>query len=1176
MTRRVLCAVLAAIMIVCLLPLHTMEAHATSTMKASDKVIAYLKSMEGFIAIPKWDYVQWTVGYGNRCPDEHLQRYLRDGIPIDEADALFLEQLADFEEYVNNFIDKYDLTVTQNQYDAILSVTYNCGPAWLSSDNDLKNAVVNGSTGNTFIGVLSQRCTAGGTYLAGLMRRRLTEADMYLNGTYYTQIPADYCYVFFDAGEGKATAVAQGYDCNLYAVPLVTASREGYTFLGWYTSEVGGVKVTCLDENLDKTTLYAHWAVGDGQYTPPSMPDENQTGTLVTITGDVVNVRSGPGINYPVVSVILCGEAVVISTVTTVDGRLWGQFDQGWICLDYTTYGGNTSDSGNAGGTEGTIPEDDGDSYSVPVCATIVGSDVALHNGPDTSYPKVGQLEDGSEILIVETYKMLGVWWGRIENGGWLCLDRYVLLQNDQMLAHNVEVTVTNAYLNVRGGPGTGYGWVSSLVMGDVVEILAVEIVDDEIWGRFYGGWISLEFTDFDPAKLEQYRNHSYGQWYESVKPTCVSYGQERRDCALCDAYELRNTETGDHEMGDWYVTVEPEYNQEGQERRDCALCDYYETRTVESSEHDFGDWQVIVAPTCEETGLMQRECALCGHTEQQTMNALGHAFTEWEEIKAATCTESGERRRECQICGQVENETMQMLGHTFCDWYITKEPTYESVGQERRDCENCGAYEVREKEFDGQVNIKVFATITTTSLNVRSGPDSSYGWVAYVYYGDRFEVYEQQTAESGKVWGRIDKGWICLTGYTTLEEVVEVIAHTHSFGDWYYLTEPTCTEGGSQRRDCDGCSHYETRTVSATGHNYGDWYTIREATAAQSGLKRRDCGDCDHFEEQEIPYQEETVTKIYGTLTGNDYLNIRAGAGIGYDLVGKLYYGDRVEIFEIVDVGGKEWGRIEQGWIQLTGYITLEVVEETVEHIHTMSEWTILQAATCTQNGEKCRVCVECAYMESQSIAATGHSFGAWYTVREATASEKGLERRECANCDHYEQRETAYQGTPVTRVYATIICSVLNVRSGPGTGYGVVGTVTYGTVHEVLEQTTVSGKVWGRISAGWICLTDNTTLEEVEEESNPSGHSFVDGKCEFCGEPDPNWYVQGDVNGDGVINYLDAMQIAMYYVGQLPADDLDLRAADVNGDGVINYLDAMRLAMFYVGQIDSLIPEN
>ena len=56
--------------------------------------------------------------------------------------------------------------------------------------------------------------------------------------------------------------------------------------------------------------------------------------------------------------------------------------------------------------------------------------------------------------------------------------------------------------------------------------------------------------------------------------------------------------------------------------------------------------------------------------------------------------------------------------------------------------------------------------------------------------------------------------------------------------------------------------------------------------------------------------------------------------------------------------------------------------------------------------------------------------------------------------------------------KVTRTVNCNCLVVRKGAGTGYGIASYLYYGTKVEVLEQKTVSGTPWGRISSGWICL--------------------------------------------------------------------------------------------------------
>ena len=1398
MPRRLLCAFLAVVMVALLIPTSVIHAHAASDMKASDDVVLYLKTMEGFTAVPRWDYVQWTVGYGNRCPDEHLDRYLEEGIPIEEADALFLEQLAYFEDQVNSFMDRNGIQLEQHQFDAVLSLTYNCGAAWLYGSSSLLSGILNGATGNTLIGLMSQWCTAGGSYLPGLMRRRITEADMFLNGRYNTQMLDNYCYVFFDAGAGTASAPAQGYDCNLYAVPMVTASREGYTFLGWYTAETGGVKVTYLDENMHLMTLYAHWTEGDGEYSGDT--DYVEDAVLVTVTGDIVNVRKGPGTGYPVVGSVVEGEKIAITEVTMAGGRLWGKFEKGWLCLEYTDYDKFVSDSGGSGGSSTTTPENP---YEVPIYATVIGtSSLTVYNGPDTGYPKVGSLREGQEVLIAEVYKLFTTWWGRLEGGGWVCLNRYLLLHDDKMLAHSFVATITNSYLNVRNGPGTNYSWLSSLQRGDRVEILAVELVDSTVWGQFSGGWISLEYTDFDPTKLEQYWNHSYtewydvtdatcltpgvqhrdciycddvqtreteladhnygqwytienatcvengqerrdcqlcdhyevrdtaltghsfGQWYLAKEGTCVTLGCERRDCQYCDAFEIRETTYGDHQMGDWYETVAPTLSDDGEERRDCQLCEHYETRVVKPYEHVYGEWYTTTEATCVTDGQERRDCQYCPEHETRVVEALGHAHSEWEETVPATCTTAGQQMRRCQTCGEVEiavidplghsygqwevivdascttggqeqhtcpvcgetetrdtaplghsygqweviqdatcttggqeqhtcpvcgeAETREIaaLGHSFGDWHVVeagdcttdrvvsrscancgaeetetteapghslgdwytfraatcetageerrecanckhyetreleklehsfgqwytyREATIQKKGEERRDCQNCSYYESRETECKVETVTKTYGTLTGYHyLRIRAGLGVNYAVVGQLSYGDRVEILEFGYIGTQQ-WGRIEAGWICITGYMTLETVEEVVEHTHSFGDWYTITEPTCTTEGQQRRDCAcghyetkaiattahnygswytvtaptctaagqerrdcGCGKYETRAVAATGHTMGQWYTLKEATSSEKGLEQRDCQNCDHFEQRETEVKVETVKKIYGTLTGYSYLRIRAGLGVNYAVVGQLNYGDRVEILEFGYIGTQQWGRIEAGWICITGYITLEEVEEVVGHTHSFGAWYTVAAPTCTAAGQERRDCAcgehetrtvaatghtygawytataptctaegqqrrdcACGHYETKSLAATGHTMGQWYTVREATASQKGLEQRDCQNCDHFEQRETDVKVETVKRIYGTLTgYSHLWIRAGAGTNYDLVGRLNYGDRVEIFEIVRVGDVQWGRIETGWVCITGYLTLEIVEEVVEHT-HSFGD----------------------------------------------------------------------------------
>ena len=68
-----------------------------------------------------------------------------------------------------------------------------------------------------------------------------------------------YPVVTFDAGEGKVDAETVRTDKDGKVAELPSATRDGYTFEGWFTAAEGGDSVTA-DTVFDKdTTVFAHW-----------------------------------------------------------------------------------------------------------------------------------------------------------------------------------------------------------------------------------------------------------------------------------------------------------------------------------------------------------------------------------------------------------------------------------------------------------------------------------------------------------------------------------------------------------------------------------------------------------------------------------------------------------------------------------------------------------------------------------------------------------------------------------------------------------------------------------------------------------------------------------------------------------------------------------------------------
>ena len=113
-------------------------------------------------------------------------------------------------------------------------------------------------------------------------------------------------------------------------------------------------------------------------------------------------------------------------------------------------------------------------------------------------------------------------------------------------------------------------------------------------------------------------------------------------------------------------------------------------------------------------------------------------------------------------------------------------------------------------------------------------------------------------------------------------------------------------------------------------------------------------------------------VVTTYGTVTYK-YLRIRQGAGTNYAEVGQLKLGDRVEILETKAVGVATWGRIDQGWICITGYVMLETMTEQEDDTVTLR----LRALRRGSKGEAVKALQAMLVGYGYSIAVDG-SYGA------------------------------------------------------------------------------------------------------------------------------------------------------------------------------------------------------
>lgn len=512
------------------------DASEETGMVMSEAGLDMIRGFEGFSKYPYWDVSQWTVGYGTSCPSDKLDEYKANGITEEAADELLRTRMASYEKAVKFFAEKHGRTFTQTQFDALVSFTYNLGSGWVHKNNNFTRVMSNpDAAAEEVIFWFGAHCNAGGSILPGLVRRRLAEANLFLNGVYGTGRPENYCYVRLDANGGSLDSRLNAYDINTENRVNIVPTLSGRTFKGWFTEKDGGTQVTVLDKSTHNSTLYARWADGtasDGDTTEtPEQPDQNTSKKVnVVVTGNYVNLRKGPGTNYTTVGQANSGDKLTITETKENGSLLWGNSEKGWICLRYTNYDTAVNQPQEPEepeaptepeateptptepeATEPTPTEPEAPQPSKVMGTVKVNDALTIRKGPGTGYASVGYLHNNDRVEILAQKQVGSMTWGQIEKG-WISL-KYVNLDQTTEQAPEQTPSKPNAVtgtvkvsdcLLIRKGPGTSYGVVGTLKNGTTVTITDQKQTGSMTWGNMGKGWISMNYvvlqTSAEPA----------------------------------------------------------------------------------------------------------------------------------------------------------------------------------------------------------------------------------------------------------------------------------------------------------------------------------------------------------------------------------------------------------------------------------------------------------------------------------------------------------------------------------------------------------------------------------------------------------------------------------------------------------------------------------------------------
>ena len=252
------------------------------TLRITSSCVEMLKTMEGYLQKPKGDYLQYSIGYG--CNTSYLRKYydkldiskedmemvLSSSYPNyilkeEKAEALMLYVLDEIEDTLDKFLTKYNISVNQYQYDALISLTYNVGNTWMKEDTRLASLLINGQyTVNEFASAMGVYCHAGTEVLDVLVTRRIREIKLFLYGAYQLDaVNEKFCTVLFEAEDGTVeTDIAYYQEGQPYQILFGAESENPLLpyFVGWYTEDGQKITASSTVGVEDRLTVYARFS----------------------------------------------------------------------------------------------------------------------------------------------------------------------------------------------------------------------------------------------------------------------------------------------------------------------------------------------------------------------------------------------------------------------------------------------------------------------------------------------------------------------------------------------------------------------------------------------------------------------------------------------------------------------------------------------------------------------------------------------------------------------------------------------------------------------------------------------------------------------------------------------------------------------------------------------------
>ena len=795
--------------------------------------------------------------------------------------------------------------------------------------------------------------------------------------------------------------------------------------------------------------------------------------SAATMTGDYVNLRSGAGTNYSIIGSLSSGELVTVLDDSNPD----------WVKVQ-TSNGAIGYCSKEFVKTLSSADE------SEELIGTLTGDYVNLRAGAGTGHAVIGMLYLNDEVTVLDDSDAN---WAKIrtkDGQEGYCSKEYLHITQKGETAQ--ETAVTTDALNLRSGAGTDYHVKTVLSKGTTVTILDNSDVN---WAKVRTadgteGYCSKAYLDIagssaqepssptqQPEQNESTSNTTELQAVLTGSDVNLRSGAGTGYSVIGSLYLGQRVTVINNSDANW-AKIRTESGQEG----------YYTKEFLQISDgsgSNAGE-EVSIGKAITTDYLNLRSGAGLNHNvltvlaKGAVVDVIDNSDGTWVKVKTNDGT-----------VGYCSKDYLQM----------EVAPTTVSLSE-------------TERTVTAGESFEFTATISDESLPTAVSTNAGAVQVTYLRQEGNTHIYQIQALQAGNAEIRISANGACASLQVTVDAAQQETQGQQATVNADYLN--IRSGKGTDTSIIGGLT--QGSVVTILDNSDANWVKIRTAGGIEGYVAREYLTGAETPSEPTTP---ETPSETTTATVNADVLNVRSGKGTDTSIIGTLQNGEIVTVLDNSDAG---WVKIKTA-SGLEGYVAREYLTGTETPSEPTTPETPSETTTATVNADVLNVrsgkgtdtSIVGTIRNGETVTVLDNSDATWVNIKTSSGLEGYVHR------DYLNFGSNAGGGSSTVK-YAQVTADVLNVRSGMGTEYSKIGSVSYGEIVEVLDD---SNAGWAKIktSSGLEGYVSKDYLGEVGENNVSNSVTIPAGKTYYAASSSGYWYSSNNSVATASNGYITAV---------------------------------------------------